>query len=371
MKFIDPGQPPKALIRRMAEEARWRVKVPLLLLRRTAQPFLLFAAVFIGGTFGFYALGAYEGRQWSMLECAYMTTISITTVGYGDPLGAGDTDVGKMYMMFLIVTGMGTALYAISSLTAFIVEGYLGTLFREARMERKVDHLEDHTIICGAGTTGIHVIEEHVRTGHPFVVIERDLETLARLQKEYPDQLLIVTGDATNEETLVRAGLGQSSTLVAALGSDKDNLFLLVTARYMRKDVNIVAKCLDHDSLGKFTAAGANYVVSPTFIGGMRIASQVLRPHVVHFLDEMLTDRGNARVSEVAIHPESELAGKKIAETDLARKVGLLIVALRHVGQESFVYSPDGDHVLEPGCIVVVIGPVGRVQLLEKLARPR
>ena len=215
------------------------------------------------------------------------------------------------------------------------------------------------------------MIEEHVRSNQQFVIVERDADAIERLQKDHPDELLVVTGDATNEETLIRAGLGQASTLVASLGSDKDNLFLVVTARYLRKELNIVAKCLDHDSLGKFTAAGANYVVSPTFIGGMRIASQVLRPHVVHFLDEMLTDRGNARVSEVAIHPESELAGKKIAETDLARRVGLLIVALRHVGQEGFVYSPDGDHVLEPGCIVVVIGPVGRVQLLEELALPR
>jgi len=341
---------------------------PVVLLKRLAQPFLLLLAVFLAGTAGYMIIGVFEGKNWALIDCALMTSITLTTVGYGDHLGATELFSGKIYTMFLIVAGMGTTLYSVSAMTAFIVEGNMGRIFKEERVENQIERLSGHTIICGVGETGMHVIEEHISVDKPFVCIDANLERLERMSAEHPD-LLYVHGDATDEELLERAGVQRASGLVAALSTDKDNLYLLVTARYMCPDLYIVAKCLDHDARGKFNAAGATHVVSPTFIGGMRLASQVLRPHVVDFLDGMLRGQGAARVSECVVEEGSEIAGQTIAETRINQRVGLLIVAMRPSGEHGFVYSPSGDTTLLPGSVIVVIGPTERISQLEALTR--
>jgi voltage-gated potassium channel len=341
---------------------------PLVLLKRVAQPITLLLAVFLMGTAGYMILGAVEGKGWSLIDCALMTSITLTTVGYGDHLGATEFLSGQIYTMLLIVAGMGGTLYSVSAMTAFIVEGHMGRIFKEERVENRIDRLTDHTIICGAGETGSHVIEEHLSVGKPFVCIDSNEERLDRLAQEHPE-LLFIVGDATDEEVLERAGVQRASGLVAALSTDKDNLFLLVTARYMCPDLYIVAKCLEHDSRGKFHAAGATHVISPTFIGGMRPASQVLRPSVVDFLDSMLRGQGSARVSECVVEQGSEIAGMTIAETRINERVGLLIVAMRPPGESAFVYSPSGETRLPPGSVIVVIGPTERVQMLDELTR--
>jgi voltage-gated potassium channel len=339
---------------------------PIVLLKRVAQPILLLVAVFLMGTAGYMVVGAVEGKNWSLVECALMTSITLTTVGYGDHLGATEFLTGQLYTMVLIVAGMGATLYSVSAMTAFIVEGHMGKIFKEERVENRIERLSGHTIICGGGETGSHVIDEHLSIGTPFVVIDSNLERLERLAADQP-KALYVHGDATEEDVLERAGIERAAGLVAALTGDKDNLFLLVTARYMQPDLYIVAKCMEHDSQGKFKAAGATHVVSPTFIGGMRLASQMLRPHVVDFLDSMLRSEGSARVSESVVHDGSEVAGTTIAQSRINDRVGLLIVAMKKPGQTDFVYSPHGDTVLEPGSIVVVIGPTDRVKRLEEL----
>lgn len=341
---------------------------PITLLKRVAQPILLLLAVFLMGTMGYMVIGVFEDQHWTLVECAFMTSITLTTVGYGDPLGVTQLLSGQIYTMLLIVAGMGATLYSVSAMTAFIVEGHMGRIFKEERVENRIERLTGHTIVCGAGETGSHVIEEHLSVGKDFVVIDADEERLERMAAEHPD-LLYIKGDATDEEVLERVGIHRASGLVAALTTDKDNLFLLVTARYMCPDLYIVSKCLDHDSRGKFHAAGATHVVSPTFIGGMRLASQVLRPHVVDFLDGMLRGQGSARVSECVVEDGSDVCGKTIAETRINERVGLLIVAMRRAGEQAFIYSPAGDTVLEPGSVVVVIGPTERVEHLEKLTR--
>jgi len=347
-----------------------RFVVLVALLRRTAKPFGLLTLVFFGGSLGYWFIGQLAGRDWPLLDCMYMTSITLTTVGYEDVLGVAHFAPAQLYTMLLIVSGMGATLYSVSSLTAFFVEGYLGTLFREAQMEQQLEKLTGHTIICGAGATGIHVIDEHASTDHPFVVIETAPEKIAHAVQTHPG-LVYVEGDATDEEVLTRAGIDRASGLVAVLGNDKDNLFLVVTARYLRPTLPIVAKCIDHGSVAKFRAAGASHVISPALIGGMRIASQILRPHVVDFLDSMLRSSGSARVAESTVAPSSVLAGKKIGESRIGETVGLLVVAMRRPGEREFIYSPAADVVLEPGAVVVVIGPNDRVRNLERLASGR
>jgi voltage-gated potassium channel len=339
---------------------------PLALLNRLAPPIGLLVAVFLLGTAGYFIIGVASGKDWPLLDCAFMTSITLTTVGYGDHLGISQMPFAQVYTMFLIVIGMGATLYSTSAVTAFIVEGHMGRVFKEERMETRIERLRGHTIICGAGETGSHVVLEHSNVGSDFCVVDRNTRRLENLIEEIP-KALYIEGDATKEETLEKAGIHRAAGLVAALSSDKDNLFLLVTARYMRPDLPIVAKCLDHDSVPKFQAAGATHVVSPTYIGGLRLASQVLRPHVVDFLDGMLRGAGNARVSEAVVEEGSEVAGKTLAEARVAERVGLLVVAYRGPGEPTFSYSPGGDTLLEPGSIVVVIGPMDRVRTLESM----
>lgn len=343
--------------------------LPLALLSRLSRPLTALLVVFLVGTFGYWVLGVVTERGWSLLDAAWMTSLTLTTVGYADVLGAGDFVAGRLYTMGLIVAGLGATLYSVSALTAFILEGHLGRLFKEARVERDIERLSCHTIICGCGETGVHVVAEHLSEERPFVIVDRNPARVRALLDGRED-VLLVEGDATREETLERAGIERADSLVAALTTDKDNLFLVVTARYLRKDLRIVAKCIDYESVPKFRAAGATHVVSPTYIGGVRIASHVLRPHVVDFLDEMLRARGSARVAEALVRPGAELAGRTLSEANLAERAGVVVIGVRRPGEAGFGYMPRSDIVLEAGSVLVAIGTRESLRDLERLARP-
>ena len=234
-------------------------------------------------------------------------------------------------------------------------------------METSIDALKAHSIICGVGTTGLFVAEEHRATRVPFVVIDSSAAAIEHARAAIGDFPFIV-GDATDEGLLERAGIKKARALVSCLHDDKDNLFLVVAARYQRKDLPIVVKAVGHGSEGRFRAAGATSVVSPTFIGGMRLASLVVRPQVVAFLDNMLRAKSKARVSEALIERGSKLEGKTLADARLQDTLGISVVALKRPAEEDFVYAPGGDSVLTPGTTLIVIGPLDRVHMLEGLA---
>lgn len=234
-------------------------------------------------------------------------------------------------------------------------------------MERDIDSLTSHTIICGCGTTGLHVIEEHVATRVPFIVIDVSAAAIEHARGTAGDFPFLV-GDATDEKLLESAGIERARALVSCLHDDKDNLFLVVAARYRRKDLPIVVKAIAHGSEGRFRAAGATEVVSPTFIGGMRLASLVVRPQVVAFLDTMLRAKGKARVSEAVVEQGSKLDGKRLTDASIQDGLGLSVVALKRPSDDDFVYAPGGDTVLAAGTTIIVIGPLDRVHELESLA---
>ncbi|MCC7381530.1 MAG: potassium channel protein [Deltaproteobacteria bacterium] len=355
---------------RERRRAQRLARITALLWERIAGPLLLLVAKFVAGTLGFFALGVAHERPWSLLDCAYMASITLSTVGYGDVLGTADLPVVRVYTMTLIVLGLGATLYSVSALTAFIVEGHLKRMFEEEEMENRIERLSGHTIICGVGRTGITVAEEHAEEGKPFVVIDRDQQRIGHLAESL-SSLLWILGDATSEEVLERAGIERAGSLVAALGDDKANMYLVVTARFRRKDLRIVVKCLDHDAARKFLAGGADHVVSPAHIGGRRIAGHVLRPGVLDFLDSVLR-RSEAGVGavEVVVEEGSALAERTLGDAALQEKVGLPVVALRHPGERHFVYAPDPKERLRSGTAMVVIGPADRVERLQALARP-
>jgi voltage-gated potassium channel len=334
---------------------------------------LLLALTFIGGGFGFYFLGFFHPNpnvHWSLFDCFYMSTITLTTVGFGETLPHFDEfHAARIYTMFLLVFGTGFLVYAASAATAFIVEGELSHLLEKRRMQKAIEHLSGHFIICGAGATGIHVVRELLDTAKPFVVIERDHERIERLRQI--GCKLIIEGDATEDEALVAAGIEKASGLAACLSDDKANLFVTVSARQLSKDLRIVSQNIEPNVRMKLIKAGADSAVSPNFIGGLRLVSELIRPSVTTFLDVMLRDKSgaNIRFAEITVEAGSDLDGQTLGEARIDRDPGLPVLALRARDDADFHFEPSDDDRLEPGVVVIVMGSLARVGALENRAK--
>lgn len=329
------------------------------ILDRLLLPFGLLLAVYAAGVSGYMLV---EG--WDFQDASYMTVITVATVGFGEthPLSSA----GRWFTVALILGGMGTLLYAVSSLTAFIVEGELAELLRRGKMDKAIARLEGHFVICGAGRVGSVILKELKAGGHRTVVVDRNLE---RLEETFgPDHgLLAVEGDATHDAVLERAGIQRARGLLAALAEDKDNLFVVLSARSMNPSLRIVARADEESTKDKLLKAGADAVVFPYTIGGLRMASEMLRPAVVNFLDQMLRwGDGSLRVEEVTVPEGSPLAGKTLAECDLSGRTGALLVALRSEG--AFLFNPPGTRTLSAGDVLVVLADRTQREALQRLA---
>jgi voltage-gated potassium channel len=319
----------------------------------------LIAALAVTGTLGYTLI---EG--WGVLDALYMTVITMGTVGYGETRPLSDT--GRLFTIGLIVMSIGIAGYSISTLAAFIVEGEFFRLIQERRMDQRIAKLKDHLILCGGGRTGRYIAEEFYRTKTPFVLIELDPEVLAATQQigDFP----YLQADATDDETLRLAGIERAKGLVAALGEDKDNVFIVLSARALNSRLRVVARVNEEVNANKLIKAGADDVVSPNAIGGLRMASIMLRPAVVSFLDEMLRVPGQAlRVDEVHIEHIPGLQGKTLGETNIARRTGMLVMAIKSPAR-GYQFNPGASTVLQAGDILIVVGTreqIGRLHESE------
>jgi voltage-gated potassium channel len=317
--------------------------------------------IYGGGTLGYFVLG--KGR-WSIAECAYMTVISLTTVGYGEVLNdLHKVAYARLFTSLLLVAGAGIALYFVSMLTTFLVEGEFLQNRRRKKMKKQISELADHIIVCGVGGTGRHVLEELVATKWPFVAIDNDAGRLARCQETLDDKMAVMQADATDDSVLIEAGIQRAHGIVAALPDDKGNLYVVVTARGLNPKLRIVAKAVDARAVRKLQVAGADAVVSVNAIGGLRLASEMIRPHVVTFLDKMIRDKDKVlRFEEVSIPAGSPLVNKRLAETDIRKERNLLIVAARNTQTGAYTYSPGPQFMLEAGVTLIVIGETDSVQ---------
>jgi voltage-gated potassium channel len=326
-------------------------------------PALLLFVVFIFGTFGFFILGS---GKWSLFDCAYMTSITLTTVGYGEILEDFATNTGgRFFAMVLMWSGMGVALYAVSTITGFVVERKFSRALRERKMEKNIAALKDHIIVCGAGNTAVNVLRELISSERSCVSIEVKPERIEWIANQF-EGLHYIQGDATEEDVLLRAGIERASGVMTVLSEDSQNLLITVQARYINPDIKIVARCHQNNLVDKFYRAGANYVVNPAFIGGMRMASEMIRPHVVSFLDRMLRGGGAMRVEEVIIGEGSPWVGRSLREIDFQGKTGLIPVSLKHPEDPEFCYNPSHDEVLMPQSVIVVIGNPEQVANLRR-----
>lgn len=346
--------------------------------RRLVVSVILFAGVFLAGVVGFKIFG---GRDWTFLDALYMTAITISTIGYGEVRDLSGNPQARLFAIIFIMLSLGTIAYAVSSITAFIVEGELKNLLGRRKMEKEIARLKDHYIVCGSDETAQTIVRELSLTGREFVLVEPSSEKIKQMadfvhqlgeESGRHFRLLYVEGQPEDDAVLLRAGLERARGLFLSLPTDEANLYVTITARGLNPKVRIVAKGIDLKSHPKMKKAGADSVISPTYIGGMRMASEMIRPAATTFLDMMLRDRDRGlRVDEVPVEESSALAGKTVEEARLEEKTSALLVAIKEAGTENYIFNPPLDRVIRPGEVLIFIGnPEARARLGE-LARPK
>ena len=338
---------------------------------RLIAGFLAMLAVIAGGTIGYYVIG--DGR-WPWGDCLYMTVITVTTVGYGEVLPDMDSvPYARLFTIVQLVFGTGVLVYFASTITAFIVEGDLKRALTSGRLRKRIKKMKDHVIVCGAGSTGRHIIEELIATLTPVVAIDTNEDELKEIQQKHPRAAFAyVVGDATDDDVLAQVNLGEARGLVAALSGDKDNLYVVVSARQMNARVRIIGRCAEITHIEKLKRAGADGVVSPNFIGGMRMVSEMVRPSVVRFLDEMMRDKkNNYRIEEVTVAEASSLAGKTLRDADVRGRFGMSVLAVRPGAGEAWIYNPGPEVRLGDGMVLVVMGSPQQVRDLRDTAEKR
>lgn len=337
-------------------------------IRRLLSAIVAFLVLVGLGGAGYFVLG--HGR-WTIGECVYMTIITISTVGFGELNEMRQVPGARALTVGLILSGVGTLAYMQSNLTALLVEGAIGQALRRNRMRKQIAALSGHIVVAGGGATGKHVLEELVVTHTPFVVIDRNQSHMERLSQELTGgKMLFVIGDATEDHILLEAGTARARGVVAALTHDKDNLYVTLSARSLNPSARIISKSVEDEAAPKILKAGATAIVNPTLIGGRRMASELIRPEVNEFLDQMLRDKDkNLRLEEVVIPRGSDFIGMALKDTPIRRETRLLVVAVRGTDR-SFTYNPDPDYVLAEGTTMIVMGEADSVVKLRSLVTP-
>ena len=325
----------------------------------------LIALVFFVGVVGYMGLG---GPEYGLGDAIYMTMITLTTVGYGEVIDLSHNPEGRVFTSALLVFGVGSFVYFFSNLTAFMVEGSLDRILWRRRMRRSINALDKHFIICGGGLTGRCMVRELLETERAFVLVDIDEESARALIEEMGSPFATVIGDATDDEVLRQAGIERASGLCAAITHDKDNLLVVMSARMLRPDLRIVAGCSDEKIHAKLARAGADAIVMPNEIGGMRMVSELIRPDAVTFLDTMLRDKQKrVRIEELALAKQAQAVGRTIGALRADAVEDLLIIALREQGSERWVFNPNDQIELAAGhSIVLMTSPEGRRSAEER-----
>lgn len=326
--------------------------------RRLAWAVGILVGVLVAGTLGYLVI---EG--WSLLDAVYMTVITVGTVGFREvhPLSAN----GQVFTILLILAGVGALGFAFGQMLEFIVEGRIYDIMEGRRMEKRLVGLSGHTIVAGFGRVGSVVARTLADEGTPFVIIDQEQDA-ALVARE--NDWVFVQGDATEEETLLAAGIERAGSLVTALSGDAENLFVTVTARSLNADIFIVSRSSHESTEAKLLKAGANRTITPNVIGGRRMASMVMHPTVSDYLDIVTHGEGvEFRLQEIELAEGSRFIGRTIAEARIREITGAQVVAiLKNDGAVDA--NPSAASVLSAGERLVVLGTVDQVAVLADQA---
>ena len=329
-------------------------------IRRIRRAIGLLAVITVVGTLGYIVL---EG--WSFIDALYMTVITVGTIGFGE-VNTLDT-TGRIWTMVLIISGVGALGYATTSVVALAVEGTVRGYFRERRMRAEIDKLNAHYVLCGFGRVGRQVAQEFTIDNVPFVVVDQDP---AKVEDCLEWGFRAVLGEASEDAVLEEAGTRRARGLVAAVDSDADNVFVVLSARKINPDLHIVARASSDESAAKLEIAGADRTLSPYAVGGRRLAALATQPLIVDFLDIVTHgEKGiEFRLEEFGVPKESPLANHTIGELQIGEKTGAMVLAIR-TSEGKFDTTPSAQDEIHPGDTLIVLGTNDQVTRLDALMR--
>ncbi|MBW1776573.1 MAG: potassium channel protein [Deltaproteobacteria bacterium] len=313
------------------------------------------------GTWGYMII---EG--WNFIDALFMTVTTLSTVGYSEVQKL--TDAGRLFSMALILVGVGYFFYVAGAVVQFTLEGQIRNILGRRRLEKRIERLKKHYIICGYGRIG-RILCRNVRQKlMDVVVIEKDKELVPLMEE---DAVLYITGDASEEANLLKAGIKTAKGLVAALSSDADNVFLVLTARQLNPKLFILARATADGSKVKLKAAGADVVESPYDIGAATMAHRIVRPTVSGFLDLALAYKGtDIKMEEIPVSPDSELVNVMLKDSGIRQKYDLIIIAVKSASGR-MLFNPSFETTLGAGDTVIALGKEANLQLLEKVLNPK
>ncbi|MBJ7933976.1 potassium channel family protein [Bacillus cereus] len=308
--------------------------------------------VVILGTIGFMTI-----EEISLFQAFWMTMITVLTVGYGDAVPV--TQAGKVFALLIIPVGVGIVTYAIGVVAAMIIEGNLFHAVRRKKMDKQIEQLKNHIIVCGCGRVGLQVVHELQEKKIPFVVVDKDESVLEK------GKLLYIHGDATEDQVLHHAGISKAAGLVAIVANDAENVFITLTARGLNDAIKIVARSEKPETEEKLRRAGANKVINPSSMAGIHIAKGIANPLTVHYIDTVLYGIEQSFViEEILVGKDSILVGKSLLESDVRNQFDVTILAILRNGD--IIHNPTGQEKLQEHDMIIVFGLVEKLKQFEK-----
>ena len=322
---------------------------------------LISILILAAGTIGYMTI---EG--WPFIDAFYMTVITISTVGFKEVNQVGEG--GRLFTIVLVFCGVGFSLYVAAAVVQFMVEGRIRIILGRRRLDKKIDRLKNHYIVCGYGRIG-RVLCRHLKKADIDVaVIEK---TAKRVQAMDEDRVLYIADDATDENNLLKAGIKRASGLVAVLGTDTDNVFLVLTARQLAPELFIMARASQRNAIIKLRAAGANMVESPYVMGAMSMANRIIRPTVTSFLDLAFAQRRKEiQMEEIPVRSGSELVNVELQDSGIRQKYNLIIIAIKKP-DGSMLFNPSFDAIIKPDDTVIAVGEAENLQKLGWALNPQ
>lgn len=321
---------------------------------------LLSILIYAAGTVGYMVI-----EKWNFIDSVYMTAITLSTVGFGEihPV----SPKGRIFTVILIFTGVGLVLYLAGVVMQFVVEGEIRAMLGRKKLDRSINKLKDHYIVCGYGRIGKILCNQLKEQTSDIVVLEKSPALIPVLEK---DKILYLQGDASDENLLVKAGINRAKALIGALATDTDNVFLVLTVRQLNPDIYIMARAGSRNVKGKLLAAGANRVESPYDVGAVSMGLRLLRPSVSNFLDIALSRKERViQLEEANISAQSKLTNVMLKDSGIRQKFNIIIISIKKKDGE-MIFNPSFETVLEEGDTVIAMGRARDLKVFGRELNP-